>query len=223
MKLTLNKGQRLWFTSDTHYGHSNICSATTKWKDAGDTVREFTSLEQMNSHIISNINKVVEYDDILIHLGDWSFGGFEKIEEFRNSIFCKNVHIVLGNHDHHIEKDNDGIQSIFSSVHQFIPKLEVKREVAGGNGKLERFTFCLFHYPIASWIDMNNGVIHLHGHVHLPKHLKLGEGRSLDVGMDGNDMKPYSLDEVMRLVKNQPIRKLVLPKDHHEKRLGDDK
>jgi calcineurin-like phosphoesterase family protein len=222
MKLTLNKGQRLWFTSDTHYGHSNICSATTKWKDAGDTVREFTSLEQMNSHIISNINKVVEYDDILIHLGDWSFGGFEKIEEFRNSIFCKNVHIVLGNHDHHIEKDKDGIQSLFSSVHSFIPKLEVKREVVGGGGKLERFTFCVFHYPIASWIDMNQGVIHLHGHVHLPKHLKLGEGRSLDVGMDGNDMKPYSLDDVMRLVKNQPIKKLVLPKDHHEKRLGDD-
>jgi calcineurin-like phosphoesterase family protein len=69
---------------------------------------------------------------------------------------------------------------------------------------------------------MNQGVIHLHGHVHLPKHLKLGEGRSLDVGMDGNDMKPYSLDDVMRLVKNQPIKKLVLPKDHHEKRLGDD-
>jgi len=44
----------------------------------------------------------------------------------------------------------------------------------------------------------------------------------LDVGMDGNDMKPYSLDDVMRLVKNQPIKKLVLPKDHHEKRLGDD-
>jgi calcineurin-like phosphoesterase family protein len=222
MKLTLNKGQNLYFTSDSHFSHSNICSATTKWKDAGDTVREFTSLEQMNSHIIANINKVVEYDDILIHLGDWSFGGFEKIEEFRNSIFCKNVHIVLGNHDHHIEKDKDGIQSLFSSVHQFIPKLEVNREVAGGNGKLERFTFCLFHYPIASWIDMNKGVILLHGHVHLPKHLKLGEGRSLDVGMDGNDMNPYSLDEVMRLVKNQPIRKLVLPKDHHEKRLGDD-
>ncbi len=222
MKLTLNKGQNLFFVSDTHFSHSNICSATTKWKDAGDTVRQFSSLEEMNRTIVDNINAVVGEDDILFHLGDWSFGGFEQIEKFRSQLVCKNIHIVLGNHDHHIEKDKDGIQSLFSSVHSFIPHLLVKREKEGSKGMLERFGFCVFHYPIASWIDMNQGVIHLHGHVHLPKHLKLGEGRSLDVGMDGNDMKPYSLDEVMRLVKNQPIRKLALPKDHHEKRLGDD-
>jgi calcineurin-like phosphoesterase family protein len=222
MKLTLNKGQNLYFTSDTHFSHSNICSATTKWKDAGDTVRKFSSLEEMNRTIVDNINAVVGEDDILFHLGDWSFGGFEQIQKFRSQLVCKNIHIVLGNHDHHIEKDKDGIQSLFSSVHSFIPHLLVKREKEGSKGMLERFGFCVFHYPIASWIDMNQGVIHLHGHVHLPKHLKLGEGRSLDVGMDGNDMKPYSLDEVMRLVKNQPVRKLVLPKDHHEKRLGND-
>jgi calcineurin-like phosphoesterase family protein len=222
MKLTLNKGQNLFFVSDTHFSHANICSATTKWKDAGDTVRQFSSLEEMNRTIVDNINAVVGEDDILFHLGDWSFGGFEQIEKFRSQLVCKNIHIVLGNHDHHIEKNKDGIQSLFSSVHSFIPHLLVKREKEGSKGMMERFGFCVFHYPIASWIDMNQGVIHLHGHVHLPKHLRLGKGRSLDVGMDGNDMKPYSLDDVMRLVKNQPIRKLVLPKDHHEKRLGDD-
>ena len=222
MKLTLQKGQNLYLTSDTHFSHSNICSATTQWKDAGDTVRQFSSLEEMNRTIVDNINAVVGENDILFHLGDWSFGGFEQIQKFRSQLVCKNIHIVLGNHDHHIEKNKDGVQSLFSSVHSFIPKLEVKREIVGGSGMLERFNFCVFHYPIASWIDMNQGVIHLHGHVHLPKHLKLGQGRSLDVGMDGNDMKPYSLDEVMRLVKNQPIRKLELPKDHHEKRLVND-
>jgi len=219
MKLTLQKGQNLYFVSDSHFSHENICSATTQWKDAGDAVRQFSSLEDMNRTIVDNINAVVGENDILFHLGDWSFGGFEQIQKFRSQLICKNIHIVLGNHDHHIERDKDGIQSLFSSVHSFIPHLEVRREVVGGKGMLERFNFCVFHYPIASWIDMNSGVIHLHGHVHLPKHLKLGQGRSLDVGMDGNDMKPYSLDEVMRLVKNQPIRKLELPKDHHEKRL----
>jgi len=219
MKLTLQKGQNLYFISDSHFSHSNICSATTQWKDAGDTVRQFSSLEQMNRTIVDNINAVVGENDILFHLGDWSFGGFEQIEKFRSQLVCKNIHIVLGNHDHHIERNKDGIQSLFSSVNSFIPHLLVKREIEGSKGMMERFGFCVFHYPIASWIDMNSGVIHLHGHVHLPKHLKLGNGRSLDVGMDGNDMKPYSLDEVMELVKNQPIRKLELPKDHHEKRL----
>jgi calcineurin-like phosphoesterase family protein len=219
MKLTLQKGQNLYFTSDSHFSHSNICSATTQWKDAGDAARQFSSLEDMNRTIVDNINAVVGENDILFHLGDWSFGGFEQIEKFRSQLVCKNIHIVLGNHDHHIERNKDGIQSLFSSVNSFIPHLLVKREIEGSKGMMERFGFCVFHYPIASWIDMNSGVIHLHGHVHLPKHLKLGKGRSLDVGMDGNDMKPYSLDDVMQLVKNQPIRKLELPKDHHEKRL----
>ena len=37
--------------------------------------------------------------------------------------------------------------------------------------------------------------------------------------MDGNDLEPISLDEVIRLLKDQPIKKLCLPKDHHEKRI----
>ena len=87
MKLTLNRGQQLFFTSDTHYNHDNICSATTKWIDPV-TCREFKSLERMNAALVGNINEVVGQDDILIHLGDWSFGGFERIEEFR-AIGCQ--------------------------------------------------------------------------------------------------------------------------------------
>jgi len=71
MKLTLNKGQKLWFTSDTHYNHGNICSATTQWTDPV-TCREFESLEKMNAHLVGNINEKVGQDDILFHLGDWS-------------------------------------------------------------------------------------------------------------------------------------------------------
>jgi hypothetical protein len=29
---------------------------------------------------------MVGQDDVLFHLGDWSFGGFESIEQFRNQI-----------------------------------------------------------------------------------------------------------------------------------------
>ena len=91
MKLVLEKGQRLFFTSDTHYGHGNICSATTKWVSAENLTRDFKSLDHMNDVLVNNINGMVGENDILIHLGDWSFGGFDKIEEFRNRILCKNV------------------------------------------------------------------------------------------------------------------------------------
>jgi len=218
MKIVLEKGQNLFFTSDTHYNHSNICRATTRWTDADNVTRDFKSLDHMNDTIVNNINEVVGENDILIHLGDWSFGGFEMIEEFRNRIICRNVHLVLGNHDHHIERNKDNIQRLFSSVNHYI-NLDVRRPSLIKKGEMHKFKFVLMHFPIASWDGMNDSVIHLHGHVHLPKHQRIAEGRAMDVGVDGNDMHPLGLFEVLNLLKNQPIDKLCLPRDHHVKRL----
>ena len=216
MKLTLQKGQKLFFTSDTHYCHSSICSATTKWVGAENLTRKFDSLDDMNNALVNNINWMVGEDDILIHLGDWSFGGFDKIQEFRDRIACKNIHLVLGNHDHHIERNKDNIQSLFTSVSQYL-RLVVSRPLT--KTIVEKFTFVCMHYPIASWHDMNQGVIHLHGHVHLPPHLRIAEGMAMDVGVDGNGLEPISLAQVLKIMMDQPIKKLALPKDHHEKRI----
>jgi calcineurin-like phosphoesterase family protein len=218
MKLVLEKGQNLFFTSDTHYGHSNICRATTRWTDADNVTRDFKSLEHMNDTIVNNINEVVGENDVLIHLGDFSFGGFDNIEEFRNRIICKNIHLVLGNHDHHIERNKDNIQRLFTSVNHYI-NLDLRRPSLFKKGEMDKFKFVLMHFPIASWDGMNDGVIHAHGHVHLPKHQRIGNGKSLDVGVDGNGLEPISLDEVVSLLKDQPIDKLCLPRDHHVKRL----
>lgn len=216
MKIVLEKGQKLFFTSDTHYSHSSICRATTTWSVKEGYTRDFNSLHEMNQSLINNINNVVTENDILIHLGDWSFGGFDKIEEFRNQLVCKNIYLVLGNHDHHIEKNKDGIQELFSSVNQYL-KLEVVRPI--NKNMNEKFYFVCMHYPIASWHDMNKGVIHLHGHVHLSENLRISEGKAMDVGVDGNKLQPISLDEVFKIMDSRPIKKLALPKDHHEKRI----
>ena len=216
MKLVLEKGQQLFFTSDTHYSHSNICSATTNWSVNEGYARTFDSLQDMNQRLVDNINNMVGEDDILIHLGDWSFGGFDKIEEFRSQINCKNIHLTFGNHDHHIERNKEGVQRLFSSVQQYL-RLEVVRPLTKSMN--EKFKFICMHYPIASWHDMNQGVIHLHGHVHLPPHLRVADGKAMDVGVDGNGLEPISLDEVLSIMKDREIKKLALPKDHHEKRI----
>jgi len=213
MKIILKPDQQLFFTSDTHYSHKNICRATTEWANAKDKTRGFKSLEHMNDTIVDNINSRVSEDDILFHLGDWSFGGFEKIQEFRDRIVCKNIHLILGNHDHHIEKDRDSIREIFSSVNHYLDL-----EVYDSNfGKFTQDRFILMHYPIASWIDMNKGTIHLHGHVHLPPHQTVSQGKSIDVGIDGNGMGPVSMRYIINRLKDQPIENLVLPSDHHKK------
>jgi hypothetical protein len=47
----------------------------------------------------------------------------------------------------------------------------------------------------------------------------LAQGKAMDVGVDGNFLVPYSLNEITRIMNNQPIAKLTLPQDHHEERI----
>ena len=202
MKIKLEPTQQLYLTSDTHYNHTNICRGVTRWTDAEDITRDFDTLDQMNDRIVNGINAVVGQDDILFHLGDWSFGGFERIEQFRNRINCRNIHLILGNHDHHIERDREDIRRLFTSVNQYL-ELEVK-------GKDWEQNYVLMHYPIISWNKMNDGAIHLHGHVHLSADRRIGKGKTMDVGVDGNGLNK-------RLMSNQPI-KSGFEFDHHIKR-----
>lgn len=67
--------QNIYFTSDCHWNHANICSATSSWENKEINCRNFNSLDEMNDTIIKSINSIVGKNDILYHLGDWSFGG----------------------------------------------------------------------------------------------------------------------------------------------------
>ena len=72
------------------------------------------------------------------------------------------------------------------------------------------------HYPIASWNGLNKGRIHLHGHTHLPNNKKFGNGRRMDVGMDGNlEFEPYDLRKVINDMKKRPIGSELGVDDHH--------
>ena len=158
----------------------------------------------MNATIVNNINHVVMQDDILICLGDWSFGGYNSIKEFWDQIVCKNIHLVLGNHDHHIDRNRDGCRGLFKSVEHY------NTLTMGQN------TFRLMHYPISSWNGLNKGVMHLHGHCHLLTNMRFGVGQRMDVGMDGHpEFRPYHvIRECVPLLKNRPI-KSEIGNDHH--------
>jgi calcineurin-like phosphoesterase family protein len=220
LKIKLDIGQKIFITSDTHYGHKNICAGVTEWdgiRSKGKT-RDFETLEEMNEAIIQRINSDVGQDDILIHLGDWSFGGFDNIEIFRNRIICKNIHLITGNHDHHIVRNRNNVRSLFSSVHEFYAQLEVelmKSTFVKKSSKKVRLEAILSHFPICSWDDMSRGKMHLFGHVHLPPHLKFMPGKSMDVGVDGNDLYPYDLFKVDKMMQSKPIKTSIIPQDHH--------
>ena len=205
-----NPEVNVWITSDTHYSHKNICRGVTAWRTKEGEIpvsqtRDFATIEKMNSSIVNNINEVVGQDDMLIHLGDWSFGGFEQVREFWDRIICKNIHLVLGNHDHHIENNRDGSQGLFKSVSHY------------NTLEIGQFKFRLMHYPISSWDGLGKGVMHLHGHCHLPNNLKLSKGQRMDVGMDGHtEFRPYNVyREVVPLLRNRPKVSEIGEYDHH--------
>lgn len=76
------------------------------------------------------------------------------------------------------------------------------------------------HYPMVVWNGKHRNSVMLHGHTHynLPASRKnnLELGKILDVGVDGNDYKPYSFDEIMKIMNTKPmLPKNPLFRDHH--------
>lgn len=188
--------RNIWFTSDTHYGHTNIVGpSVSRWKSG---YRNFDSLEKMNSTIVNNINEVVKHEDILYHLGDWSFGGIYSIYQLRERLNVGEIHLILGNHDKDIDKRAQELlhSNIFNSI-QHCLQIDIEKQ-----------RFVLSHYSHRVWNGHHRGVIHLFGHSHGSLE---GIGKSMDVGIDTNSMYPYSLEEILKIMNKKEIKEL----DYH--------
>lgn len=211
MRIKIQNKENVWIFSDPHYNHKNICRGVTNWRLSDGSIpikqtRDFRDLDHMNSTIVNNINEKVMQDDIMICLGDWSFGGFENIKEFWDRLVCKNIYLIFGNHDHHIENDKEGIQKLFKKV-GYYATLDME----------DGHKFRLMHYPISSWDGLRKGVSHLHGHCHLPTEKRFGEGKRMDVGMDGHpEFRPYNMRrEIIPMMQKISIGSELGQDDHH--------
>lgn len=185
-----------YFTSDSHFNHANIAGKeVSKWPSG---YRHFKTVEEMNKTLIDGINDTVGVEDELWHLGDWSFGHPSNIRYFRHKLKCQTVHLILGNHDKEIRKRQADYQSdgTFASINNLT-------EIAVEGQKI-----VLCHYAMRVWRGHHRGTIHLYGHSHgnLPPF-----GKSMDVGVDTNDFKPYSFEEIMQKLSKQQVQEI----DHH--------
>ena len=224
MKILTSKENNIFFTSDTHAYHKNIVKGVSDWTELS-RCRDFNTIEEMTFKLIENINEIVKKDDILFHLGDWSFGGIENIWKFRKQINCKNIHLILGNHDQHIENNRtlpnclyegdsgviiDGIYSnsinIFENVNaeELFSSVSHYKEIS-----IDKNLFILSHYAMRIWNKSHHNSIHLYGHSHGT--LEDNYGLSMDVGVDTNNLKPYSYSEILDIMKIK--ESLII--DHH--------
>ena len=219
--------QQVWLSSDFHGYHKNICKGSSSWDsnrndNNGQSCRDFKDEFEMTDVLIDTINKYVKENDIIYFLGDFTFGGLDKIYKFRQRIECKNIHLFYGNHDHHIENnrfilddngdkiqiDNHGnflrTQDLFASV-QYVGEIKV-------NG----ITVFCSHYAHRCWNKSHKGRPHAYGHSH--NSLEYEEwGKSLDVGIDSafarfGEYRPFNFNEFMEIVNKRDVKII----DHHQ-------
>jgi calcineurin-like phosphoesterase family protein len=105
--------------------------------------------------------------------------------------------LVEGNHDKKLLKDFQ-FRAEFGEVH---PYLDINY-----NGT----KVVMFHYPISEWDQMHRGAVHLHGHLHGGKS-GMEKYRCMDVGMDTNYCRPYTLEYTVKKCLHGEI------KGHHQK------
>lgn len=122
----------IYFTSDTHFGHANVI------RFAG---RPWQTIEQMDAALVAGINVRVGMRDELWILGDFSYRlGRDEALAIRQSITCRRVHLVPGNHDRNWA----------------VPELEgaFLLEPPIAKIKYEGHRFVCSHYPIMDWEGM---------------------------------------------------------------------
>ena len=189
----------IYFTSDLHYGHRNICSAITTW-DSG--YRQFESLEVMNQTIVDNINAHVGPEDTLYCLGDWAMGGLNNIPILREQLNVKTLHLILGNHDNHIRNQKRGFQKLFTSVNE---SLEIR---------IGKQHIVMHHFPMYVWNKHHKGAWMLHGHCHGSLHYpqEISGRKIMDVGIDAHpDFGVWNIDQIAQLMDTRQI----IYVDHH--------
>lgn len=182
----------IFFTSDTHFNHANIIKYC---------MRPFADKDEMNEALINNWNSVVKENDIVFHLGDFMFGNMNRFWDFRSRLNGK-IYLIHGNHDYELmDKVNvdDGFEIVTSQLNIVV------------NGQ----KIYLNHFPLLTFdgIYKEKPSWQLFGHVHSNKNIP-GTSADVkrldyllpmqyDVGVDNNNYRPISFDEVKSIINTQ--------------------
>jgi calcineurin-like phosphoesterase family protein len=167
----------IYFTSDLHLYHKNILEFC---KDS----RPFNDLDAMHESLRNHWNGLVNSDDTVYILGDVSFGDIQQTIKYLDSLNGKKI-LIYGNHDHKIRRNDHNIQDCFDGCFDM---LEIT---------IDKKLYVLNHYPMVVWNRSHYGSYHLYGHCHGQyEH----DGKALDVGLDANDFKLCSLNDVRNVL-----------------------
>lgn len=177
--------KNIWFSSDLHFDHRNICEfADRPWIQEDNT-----------TELVDRWNACVGMDDDVYHLGDFTFDGHKHFDKVVNIIkhLNGNIHFILGNHCE---------RNLWQMIEDAnIPHVIWIKDYARIN--IEGQMVVLSHFPHLAWDSMQHGSYHLFGHMHGSL---VTEGRSMDVGIDAHaNHQLFSWTEVKDKLGKRPV------------------
>lgn len=158
----------IFFISDTHFGHANICKFT---RDDGLPLRPWNDINQMDLDFISKWNHKVGPNDLVYHLGD--------VVMNRNHISIVSrlngrKRLVLGNHD---TCTSDQYGQYFERVY--------------GAHKFE--DMWLTHIPVHEDSIFPRTNVNVHGHLHAKQ---IANPAYFNVSVELINFEPIALEEL---------------------------
>lgn len=179
-----------FYLSDPHFGHANIIKYCN---------RPFTSLFEMDKTIISNLNSKIMTDDTLYLTGDFSLGS--KPHFYTRQINCKNIILILGNHDR-----LNACKGHFKEIH-------TSMEIKIGDHKV-----LLSHYPWKHTADQHSQKFldRMHdrqkypyhwllcGHTHNSKPKLNLENKLINISCEHWDYTPISEQVILDIMNSAP-------------------
>ena len=186
LHIRLEKDQKVWFTSDLHFGHRNVI----RFCD-----RPYENEKEMGEKLIENWNSCVGDNDIVFVLGDtfW-FNDSRSIKKVLDQLKGKTIYMLPGNHDdfeHYHRVDTERIVLCPDVVVLWLQEYNSSK----------KFEIWMSHYPMMTWPHRDNGVWQLFGHIHSNPNRTEGVDQDLplhwnqmDVGCDYWNYKPVSME-----------------------------
>lgn len=180
---------KIFYTSDLHLGNSNIIEHEKRpWK----------TVEEMDTGLIENWNKVVGQDDHVYVLGDFCFRGAGKALEYLGMLNGY-IHLIRGNHDGFLGQQSfinwvNGSAAIPCPPDAHITAEGWYKHMMDGDKEV-----VLCHFPILYWDGMDErGSIHLYGHMHSRPNMQHPHPMAYNVGVDVNNYRPVTLEQLMK-------------------------
>jgi len=160
----------LFYTADEHYYHKNIIKYSN---------RPFTSMDEMVEELIRRHNEVVKNEDVVVHVGDFSFASKKITREIINKLNGTHV-FIKGDHDSAIKR-----------IYKNLEYLEIRKY-------RDQFIIAC-HWAMRVWPMSHYGSWQVYGH----SHGKLKpQGLQYDVGVDNNNFYPVSFEKLQQIMED---------------------